>query len=106
MALQTDLVSETVGFEFPQAYAKIIHINTQTKYTYIMVNWYSTLEARLEMRMPVFQKQFAIETTQITGTILPAAYAYLKTQPEFVNAIDLLDDVQQELVPTQAAAEA
>lgn len=91
MALQValDAVDSMVGSSFPEAYVKLEFSRVYKDATYLFVNWYADAQARVDNKQPVRQKEFTAQTTDLIGDFYPAAYTWLKTQPEFAGAIDV-----------------
>ena len=88
MALQVVLESadSAVHADFIEAYAKIDCVRSWNTRSLIMVNWYADSSARAVNALPVKQKEF-----DLAGDSRSYAefYVWLKTQPEFADAIDV-----------------
>ena len=98
MALQQPILAADtlVGFDYPASYVKIEFVRTPAPVYLVWVNWYADATARADMKQPVKQKEFAIspadaQTFVQAGDHLHAPfYRWLKTLPEFADAIDVL----------------
>jgi hypothetical protein len=75
-----------VAFDFPQSYARINHIIVTKDSFQIVVNFYADASARALNALPVLQKQY--DCAPLPGDCLPAAYAYIKTLPDFAGWVD------------------
>jgi|688.fasta_scaffold2848578_1 hypothetical protein len=106
MALQVSIESESLGYVFPEAYARISQIVAYNNNSQITVVFYADAEARAEMRMQVTSKQYIVETPTLHGEIYKLGYEYIKTLPEFAGSMDLLGPTPQPIQPTQGPAEA
>lgn len=73
---------------YPQSYARILYIRAQAAESFICVCWYTDQAAREQGEAPIKVQEVQVATTALVGDIYPAAYAYLKTLPEFAGAID------------------
>lgn len=91
MALTGNLPADIaqVGYEFPASYARVIFSRAEKQTTYIYVNWYANEAARQGEKMPVKQWEYPAPTVDLVGEVLPASYAWLKTQPEFAGWVDV-----------------
>lgn len=74
---------------YPEAYARIMYVRAMQQETYIFVNWYADAAARERGDEPVKAFEYTAPTAQLTGDVYPAAYAWLKAQPEFAGALDV-----------------
>ena len=90
MALELSFTSQTLGYTFPAAYAKITEVAAHSSQSRIAVAYYANIQARVEGRSQVFQSTFPVDTTQLHGEIYAKAYEYLKTLPEFAGSVDVL----------------
>jgi hypothetical protein len=73
---------------YPEAYARILYIRVDTQTAYPLVAWYEDAAARERGDAPVKLFEYGTATASLTGDIYPAAYAWLKTLPEFSGATD------------------
>lgn len=80
-----EIVEPTV---YPEAYARIFQIRVNQAMTIISVCWYATAAAYAAGEPPVKMFEYNVATSELQGDIYPAAYAYLKTLPDFAGAID------------------
>lgn len=87
MALRITIDNTTVGVPFSTAYAKISHFNGTSQYVNYHVDVYATQEARVMDALRVAAFAYKIEGA-ITGDLMAALYADLKTRPGFENAED------------------
>lgn len=87
--------------EFPNAYARILVVRTTPQLTMPMVVWHEDQAARQRDDQPVLMKEFAVPTSEVSGDVYPAAYAYLKTLPEFEGALDVFEPVPETTVVTE-----
>jgi hypothetical protein len=98
MALQQPLLAADtlVGEAFPESYVKVEFVRTPAPDNLVWVNWYANGTARADYKQPVKTREFAISATDIqpfvqAGDHIHAPfYRWLKTLPEFANAIDVL----------------
>lgn len=103
MALQLNLADSTVGLAAPSAYAKITGMifDAPTNRIEVQVAIYASAEARHTEKAPMERKTIIgtvgyspgcldLETALAEGW-RAAIYAWLKTQPYFSGALDLLD---------------
>ena len=102
MALQIALLAKDtlVGENFPESYVKVEFVRAFKADSLIWVNWYANGTARADMKHPVKQTEYTAETAHLVGAnIIAASYEYLKTLPEFANAIDVLTTPAPSVVP-------
>jgi hypothetical protein len=88
MALQIDVNPPEFGYIPAKAYAKIDYIFEIGESTQIRVIYYENAEARANNEEPAYRKIFAVATQDLVGELYPACYAFIKTRPEFINAVD------------------
>ncbi len=74
--------------EFPESYARILYVRSMAQDSFIFVCWYANEAARLAGEDAVKVYEYQTATASLPGDIYPAAYAYLKTLPEFAGATD------------------
>lgn len=86
MALKINLPDPGIGFDFPQAYAKIERFSGDKSRINYHVEVYANEQARQENKRPVKMMRFIADTTSISGEILAILYEHLKTQAGFENA--------------------
>lgn len=111
MPATTALINEQVvavpETTYPNAYARLFMARASSSETYLLVCWYADAAARFANADPVKIYEFpAVPTASLVGDIYPAAYAYLKTLPEFAGAVDHPVADPAEPAPTQPPAEA
>lgn len=93
MALQISLLAADtlVGFDYPASYVKVEFVRAWKADSLIWVNYYANGTARADLKQPVKQKEYTVATSVLVGAnIIASAYVYLKTLPEFADAIDVL----------------
>jgi hypothetical protein len=73
---------------YPEAYARIIYVRAMAQESFIFVCWYADQAARERGEQAVKVYEYQTDTTSLAGDVYPAAYAYLKTLPEFSGATD------------------
>lgn len=73
---------------YPEAYARIMYVRAMSQESFIFVNWYADQAARERGEQAVKIYEYQTDTTNLSGDVYPAAYAYLKTLPEFSGATD------------------
>lgn len=115
MALQLSwTVDETT---YPNAYARVLNCAVDSRFSWVVVGIYADEAARWANVDPVKVESYIAATPSLTGDIYTAAYAFLKTLPEFAGAVDVLvnpvveppapaPEPAPEPQPTQAPAEA
>lgn len=90
MALQVNFTSERFGFTFPEAYARIVSIQSDKNITDIQVGFYTDQRARERGAHPVDGSSFRTDTTELASELFPSAYNWLKANvDEFADAIDV-----------------
>lgn len=103
MALQQPLLAADtlVGENFPESYFKVEFVRAFKSDSLIWGNWYANAQARADMKQPVKQQEFTVETGLLVdgGNIIASSYLYLKTLPEFANAIDILTTPEPSIPP-------
>lgn len=87
MALLLSIPTSQVGAPFPAAYAKISHYHGWTNVVVIHVAIYASVDARHIPAQPVDTRahEMPVPTDE---ALLPAAYTFLKTLPEYAGATD------------------
>lgn len=92
MALQQSFTSPQFGFTASEAYKHItrIDINKNGSGT-CSVDTYFNAQARWDEKQPLTSTSFSFNTTDmtLTGNLMADVYTYLKTLPEFTDAIDV-----------------
>jgi hypothetical protein len=81
--------SET-GQQFSDSYALIYKLSGSKELLYIQLHWYIDQEARLNKKQPVGIKSFTFSPSVDADSenFIKQGYEYLKTLPEFSDAID------------------
>lgn len=74
--------------EYPAAYSRVLFVRFDKTDAYIFVNTYADESARQREDAPVYQNEYRADLSTSANTVFPAAYEYLKTQPEFTGAVD------------------
>lgn len=93
MALQQSILAADtlVGEAFPESYVKVEFVRAFKADSLVWVNWYANGTARADLKQPVKQKEYTVPTVDLVGSnIIAASYEWLKAQPEFAGAIDVL----------------
>ena len=95
MALQLSIGTDSpIGAAFPSAYARVIFGRTFAENCVITVNFYADEQARRDDKQQFDQRHYECLQSDISeivekGDHLHAPfYRWLKTQPDFANAID------------------
>lgn len=91
MALQHEI--EVNGTIYPEAYSRVVHVQTFKEDARIFVNTYENKDIRDQELadpsvQPIHQKEYTVALADMEGAQFPKAYEYLKLQPEFSGAID------------------
>lgn len=74
--------------EYPNAYARVLHVLVYADAVWVHVNWYENEEARRRGDAPVFERPYGIVPSDISGEVFPQVYSYIKTLEEFAGATD------------------
>lgn len=90
MALTTSLLETSIGIPVADTYARITMLRSTKEETLLLVNYYANSSARDVNALPVFERTFSARTEELQPGDNPLAigYAWLKTQPEFADAVD------------------
>lgn len=88
MALLLSYANESTGLDLPAAYARVAMYSGDKTNSRYRVELYVNKDARTNGRDALNILSFTAPTTDLTGDILPAVYAHLKSQPGFENAVD------------------
>ena len=91
MALQGNLTSQlsNVGFDFPEAYARVQSYRGDKDTLVILVAWFASAQARIDGKQPVLLNEYPMLVPPINGELLPAFYAHLKSLSDFEGYIDV-----------------
>lgn len=76
------------GTNYPEAYSRIDAVRVTATDSSIGVLTYSDFASRQREENPVWTELFWVPSATVSHGVFPAAYAYVKTQPGFENAID------------------
>lgn len=87
MALLLSIPTSQVGAPFSDAYAKISHYHGWTNVVVVHVAIYASADARHIPAQPVDTRTHEMPVPN-DEALLPAAYAFLKTLPEYADAVD------------------
>lgn len=74
---------------YPNAYARIINVAVDPRYSWIVVGIYADEAARWAGADAVKLETFIAATPSLTGDIYTAAYEHLTTLPQFAGAVDV-----------------
>ena len=90
MALTTSLVETNIGIPLADTYARITLMRCDKEQTLIQISHYATADARHANASPVFDRTVFAPTAELQPGADPLAigYAWLKTQPEYADAVD------------------
>jgi hypothetical protein len=87
MALKLSIPTSQVGAPFSEAYAKISHYHGWTHMLVVHVAIYASADARHIPAQPVDTRMHEMPVPSEMA-LLPAAYEFLKTLPEYLGATD------------------
>lgn len=87
MAMLLSIPTSQVGAPFPAAYAKVSHYHGWTNTVVLHVAIYASADARHLPAQPVDTRSHEMPVPA-DAPLLPAAYAHLKTLPEYAGATD------------------
>ena len=76
-----------VKYDFPNCYARISLVNADKSEFRIIVDFYADHAAREQLAQSVLSWNYV--TPPLEGDLLPACYAWLKTQPDFAGWVDV-----------------
>jgi hypothetical protein len=89
MALQLSLSDTSIGVAFPEAYAKIgDYFGNKNTIQYQVAVW-ANAAAREANCAPVRSDAYYVEVADLTGDVMPALYADLKTHEPYTNGVDI-----------------
>lgn len=90
MALTTSLAETGIGIPLADTYARITMMRCTKEGALIQITHYATAEARHSNASPVLECTFSAHTEELQAGPNPLAIAYtwLKTQPEYADAVD------------------
>ncbi len=81
-------LAHNAGTTYPEAYVRIMYVRSMAEESFVFVNWYADEAARQNEEPGIKVYEYKVDTDNLPGNIYPAAYAYLKTLPEFEGATD------------------
>ena len=87
MALQNDFVDDNKGLTIANAYVKIGNFNGNKDNVRFDIEVFVNSQARLAGKQPI--GLFMFEIPYQDSMSIASLYTYLKTLPEFANAIDV-----------------
>jgi hypothetical protein len=87
MALLLFIPTSQVGVAFSAAYAKISHYHGQASTVVLHVAIFASTDARYALAQPVDMRVHEMPLPA-DAPLLPAAYEFLKTLPEYADATD------------------
>lgn len=88
MALQKDFVTES-GFELKNAYYRVDTFHGDRNQVRLGIGVYVNEQMRREGKPAAGYLEYIIPTPNTSGNMFAEMYAYLKTLPEFDDAIDV-----------------
>jgi hypothetical protein len=90
MALTSSLAQTNIGIPMADTYARITLMRCDKEQTLIQVSHYANADARNENASPVFDRTVFAPTSELQSGANPLAigYTWLKTQPEYSEAVD------------------
>lgn len=90
MAFTTDLTETNIGIPMADTYARITLMRCDKEQTLMQVSHYANADARSANASPVYDRTVFAPTAELQFGANPLAigYAWLKTQPEYTDAID------------------
>lgn len=90
MALTTSLAETNIGIPLADTYARITLLRCDKEQCLMQISHYANADARQANASPVFDRTFMAPTSELQPGSNPLAigYAWLKTQPEYAEAVD------------------
>lgn len=88
MALKFPMNSPSIGIALPEVYANIKGFMGDKQNLRFTVNFYANETARQANAKPIEQKIYTIPYQEMSDSWLGGIYTWLKTQPEFIGAVD------------------
>jgi hypothetical protein len=90
MALLITLHETNIGIPLPDTYACITLLRCDKEHMLMQVSHYASAEARHANASPVFDRTVFAPTAELQPGADPLAigYVWLKTQPEYADAVD------------------
>lgn len=80
--------AEINGVTYPEAYSRITSVRCDKADAYIFVCTYENEQARLDDAFPIKADEYQLARDILNGDAYVLGYAYLKTLPDFANAVD------------------
>jgi len=90
MAFTTSLTETNIGIPLADTYARITLLRCDKEQCLMQISHYATAEARHANAQPVYDRTVFAPTAELQTGVNPLAigYAWLKTQPEYADAVD------------------
>jgi hypothetical protein len=90
MALSISLAETSVGIPLADTYARITFMRCDKDQTLLQITHYANADARKANATPIYDRTFFAPTVELRSgsTPLEIGYAWLKTQVEYINAVD------------------
>lgn len=88
MAIITNIEDSNIGVPFPTAYVKIGNFTGEKDSIYYQVSTYANADARWNNGATINSAQYDIPTASVTGSLMAALYADLKSRPDYAGAVD------------------
>lgn len=76
------------GVNYPEAYSRILQTRCDKNDAYVYVLTYASFEERMAGAEPIWTEDRGTVLQTVAHDVFPASYAFLKTLPEFANAVD------------------
>lgn len=88
MALQMSFTADD-GKVYPNCYIPLVNVIVDPANAVVTVNYYADRAAFEAGDKPLQLWSYQTATAALVGNIIPAAYAYLLTLPEFAGAVEV-----------------
>lgn len=90
MAFTTSLTETNIGIPLADTYARITLLRCNKEQCLMQISHYATADARHANASPVFDRTVFAPMAELQpgDNPLAIAYAWLKTQPEYADAVD------------------
>lgn len=88
MALQMNFTADD-GTVYPACYIPLVNVIADPVDAVVTVNYYADKAAFEAGAAPLQLRSFQTATSDLSGNIIPAAYTYLLTLPDFAGAIEV-----------------
>lgn len=76
------------GVNYPEAYSRILVTRCDKQEAFVYVCTYSSFDDRMAGANPIWTEEHSTQLATVAHDVFPASYAFLKTLPEFANAVD------------------